>query len=124
MTHAKDHNSLLPATELAPSQRLALWSALLFLQTVLPGNDQALTLAAECGMHRALGPLVKLVACWAAMPAASGMPTLTLKLKLTFNLSLTLPTPPPYGLFNSNPEADVDTNKTATITMNLPRSLT
>ena len=77
VTHNKDNNPLLPATELTPSQRLALWSALVFLQTVLPGNDRALTVAAECGMHRALGPLVKLVACWAAIPTSSGQLTLT-----------------------------------------------
>ena len=95
VTHIKDGNPMLPATELTPSQRLSLWSALVFLQTVLPGNDKALMMAAECGMHRALGPLVKLIACWAAIPASSGNPflpptSLLLTLTLTLTLSLTL----------------------------------
>jgi len=63
--------ALLPATELTPARRAALWGALVVLQAALPGCPEAQGAAAEAGLHAALGPLLKLVACWAGAPGGS-----------------------------------------------------
>lgn len=59
--------SPLHSTEMTAAQRLAVWSALLVLQSCLTGCEETQRLTAEFGLHEPLRALLKLSSYWASI---------------------------------------------------------
>jgi hypothetical protein len=54
------------ATELPAAQRLVLWADLMVIQSALADCEGAQAIARDCGLHEALGVLMRLAPCWAS----------------------------------------------------------
>lgn len=59
--------SPLHSTEMTAAQRLAVWSALLVLQSCLTGCEETQRLTADFGLHEPLSALLKLSSNWASI---------------------------------------------------------